>query len=224
MFDIEAITLNDSYFKGARILFSHLDKGVDYIIRNKIKDVCIWQGLDKTRHSVSFGFLKNLNHIETFHFMVRLSKKSDLNGLYNLSNLRDFRWVVNNQITIDFSKLTTIETVNIPYYDGMALDKLVNLKNLYIDSVKTENLKFLPKLDSLKLLRIISGKFTSLEGLENCKNLKKLDLRRCFSLVEAHSTLKKLCNLESVTLEACKNHDIDVLELKKRVPHVGIVL
>jgi len=205
------------------ILYSHLWQGLEIVRKDRIKDVCIWQGPDETIYTVDFGFLSGMPYIETFHFLVNLSKGTDLEGLYFLSNLRDFRWAVNNTIAIDFSKLITIEILNISYYDGIALDKLVNLRELYISSVKTNDLMFLPTFDRLEQLRITNGKFTSLVGLERCKNIKKLDLRGCFRLMNANSTLQKLHHLEFVALDKSEKYDIDFDELRARVPYVGIV-
>jgi hypothetical protein len=219
--NMEPIVLNNKDFKGARILYSNLKEGLELVKKDKIKSVWIWQGLDETRYTVTFDFLKDLLFIETLHFQVKLSKKSDLNGLYFLTNLRNFRWVVNNFFIFFFSRLKTIEIINTRYYNGIALENLTNLKRLYLNSVNTDNLKFLPDLVNLELLRIINGKFTSLEGLERCENLKRLDLRGCFRLVDANSTLQKLNHLESVALDTSNKYDIDIDELKSRVSHVG---
>jgi hypothetical protein len=222
VFWMEPITINDMHFKGIRMLYSHLEKGIKRAKNDRIKEVCIWQSVDQTRYNVNFDFLKDLTFIETFHFLINLSKKSNLEGLYSLTNLRDFRWVVDNVIDLDFSRLTTIEKMNTRYYDGITLEHLTNLKELYLNSLKSENLEFLPELENLDQLRIISAKITSLEGLERCKNLKKLDLRSCYSLVHVDATLHKLDHLESIVLDSCKKHDINVEELKTRVPHVWI--
>lgn len=223
---MEKIEINysdSSTFKGARILFSHLEEGLECVKKKKIKEIWVWQGYENTRHTVNFDFLEKIKFIETFQWTVKLSKKSNINGLYSLSKLKEFNWAVDNDISIDFSRLTTIECMNTPYHDGLAnLERLINLKKLYIQSVKTDNLKFLPALENLEHLRIINGKFTSLEGLENCKNLKQLDLRRCFNLVYANATLQKLYQLEYVVLDSCKKNDVCVEELKSRVQHVWI--
>lgn len=223
--DVEKITIDYSGytpFKGARILYSYLEEGLECVKSKKIKDVCIWQGFESSRHTVDFSFLKDLDFIETFCWLVKLSKKSDITGLYSLSNLKDFSWAPDNDFNIDFSKLNTIESMNLKYHEGLLnLKELTNLKELYISSVKNNNLKFLPYFKNLELLRIINGKFITLEGLEHCENLKKLDLRRCFKLVYANSTLLKLKHLESVVLDS-KKHDIDIEELKSRVPHVWL--
>lgn len=94
---------------------------------------------------------------------------------------RDFLGL-ENDIKIDFSKLNTLESMNLKYHDALInLKDLTRLKELYLSSIKSNNLEFLPTLESLEVLRIINGKFISLEGLEHCKNLRKLDLRRLFT-------------------------------------------
>ena len=219
---IEPFTINDMHFKGARILYSHLSEGLEYVKKHRVKEICIRKGFDDTRYLVDFDFLRELTFVETFEFIVNLSKKSDLEGLYSLSNLREFRWVVNNVFDLDFSRLATIEKINTRYYDGIKLENLTSLKELYLNSVKTDSLEFLPAFENLELLRIIGGKFTTLAGLERCKNLKKLDLRRCFNLCCVDTILQKLNKLESVTFDSCKKIDINLEELKKRVPHVWV--
>lgn len=210
-----------SPFKGATIAFSHLGKGLKYINKQNIKEVCVVEHEDDTRHIVDFSFLTNAEFLETFHWLVKLSKKSDIDGIYSLVNLKDFRWATDNHFDIDFSKLTTIEILNINYRKGlMNLGTLKKLRELYVQSVKTDNLMFLSDLDSLEILRVIDGKFTSLEGLEYCQNLKKLDLRNCNSLIHAEATLQKLTHLESVSLDSVKNHDIDIKKLQSCIPHV----
>lgn len=222
---MEKITIDYSGytpFKGARILYSYLEEGLECVKNKKIKDVCIWQGFENPRQIVNFDFLKDLEFIETFHWIVKLSKKSNIDGLYSLTNLKNFRWVADNNFNLDFSKLNTIESMNLKYHEGLLnLKKLTNLKQLYIGSVKSNNLKFLPSFENLELLRIINGKFISLEGLERCENLKKLDLRRCFNLVYVNDTLHKLNHLESVVFDS-KKSDIDLEELKHRIPHVWL--
>ncbi|WP_310605016.1 hypothetical protein [Anaerosporobacter sp.] len=223
---MEKITIDYEFttdIRGVRILFPYLEEGIEYVKKQKVKNVCVWQGFENARYTVNFDFLKGLEFIETFHWLVPLTKKSDIQGLYVLSNLKEFDWAVDNYFNIDFSKLTTIECMNTRYHDGlMNLEKLTNLKELYIQSVKTENLKFLPELESLELLRIINGRFTSLEGLENCKNLKKLDLRSCHKLVYADAVLRKLNQLESVALDSCKRNDIDEESFRAQIGHVWI--
>jgi hypothetical protein len=219
---MDPITINDSFFNGIRMLYSHLEEGLELAKKDRIKEVCIRQEHDETRQTIDFDFLRGLDFIETFHFLVALSKKSNLEGLYSLTNLKDLCWAVDNVFNLDFSRLTTIESLMIPYYNGIALEHLTNLKELYLNSINSDNLEFMPELESLELLRIIGGKFTSLEGLERCRNLKKLDLRGCYSLVHVNATLQKLDHLETVILNSCRKHDINVEETKKRVPHVGV--
>lgn len=211
-----------SHFKGIRILFKNIEEGLDYAKKHNIKDVCIWSYLDDTKQTVNFEFLKEFNFIENLHWLVPLSKKSDISGLYYLDKLKSFRWSSQNNFKIDFSKLVSLQSMNIAFHNLANISHLKNLQKLYVNSVECENLEFLIGLNNLKLLRIIGGKLNSLEGLESCKNLEELDLRRCFKLTSVQSTLDKLNNLNSVVLESCKNHDIDIKKLELKVKHVWI--
>ena len=211
-------------FKGARVFFPFLNEGVEYIKRHGIKDVCVWQGMERSRHTVDFGFFEELGFIERLDWLVPLSKKSSIDGLYSLKKLISLRWAADSDIEIDFSKLETLETLAMNYRNGFKnLGKLSNLKKLHTQSVKTDDLKFLSDLKELRSLRIIRGRFKSLEGLEQCESLEELMLQHCFSLVHAESTLHKLENLKSVLIQGCKKHDIgDMAELKSKIAHVWI--
>ena len=221
---VKPITIDYSecaIFKGARILFSHLEEGLECVRKQRIKDVCIWQDTDQTRYTVNLDFLKEMEFIETFDFNIKLSKKSNIEGLYSLNKLKKFGWAVGNHFDIDFSRLTTIESMNINYRDGLLnLGKLTKLKKLYVQSVKEDDLKFLSELENLELLRIIHGRFISLEGLESCKKLKELDLRRCFNLVHVAATLHKLSFLEYVALDSCRKHDVNIKEFESKISKI----
>jgi len=209
-------------FKGVTIPYPFLEEGLDYIKKNQSKEVCIWSFDDETLKTMDLNFLKDLNFIEIFHFGVNLTKKSNIEGLYFLPNLKELRWVTKTHFELNFSKLISLEKLLISYHKNWKnFDKLTNLKELYISSVKTENLKFISQLEKLELLRIINANIISLEGLEVCKNLKKLDLRRCFKLETVTSILMKMEKLNYVLLMSCKRTDVDLEKLKKKIEHVG---
>ncbi|MHC5310661.1 hypothetical protein ACYSNM_11455 [Myroides sp. LJL116] len=71
-----------SNFKGIIILFDYLEEGLDYAQQNNIKDVCIRTDInDNQKKTVNFEFLKGRDFIEIFHWLVPLSKKSNMGGV-----------------------------------------------------------------------------------------------------------------------------------------------
>jgi hypothetical protein len=219
---VEKFEVDSSHFKGIRILYDYLSEGVEYAKNNNIHDICIWEGTDgnEPRRKVNFDFLTEMESIKTFHCLMTLSKKSNIDGLYSLKKLKNFRWSVNNDFEIDFAKLHTIKTLNIKYSDSFYnWDKLTQLSELYLNSVKTNDLSFLSGLQNLKILRIIGGNFTSLKGLEGCKNLTNLRLVRCPKLKEIDSVIK-LKKLDSLVTETCKNLSINEADFSIR--NIGI--
>jgi hypothetical protein len=213
---------DSSHFKGIRILYKYLEEGIEYAKKNKIEDVCIWQGMDSGKYDVNFDFLKELSFIKTFHCLVFLSKKSNIEGLYNLTNLKDFRWAVDNDFIIDFGRLSSIEKLNITYSEKLKnLNSLNSLKELYVN--KADDCYFLSGIESLEKIRFIKCKFKSLQGLESCVNIRELDIRYCQNLVEITSTVIQLEKLEYLVIDSCKKLIIDEEYLKRTISHVGVI-
>jgi Leucine-rich repeat (LRR) protein len=205
-----------AHFKGIRILFDHLEEGLDYAQQNSIKEVCVWTNGDWTKRVVDFDFLKDRNFIKTFHWLVPLARKSSITGLYYLSALEDLRWGDAENFDFDLSQFQSLKELNIGYGGKTkGWDKLKKLKQLQINSVKTENLSFLRETVNLEYLRIIGGSFTSISGIERCSKLKTLFLQKCTSLVELQPTLQSLSSLEQLNLEGCKK--VNTEEQLKRV-------
>jgi len=196
-------------FKGITIYFEYLKEGIQYVKKKGIQDVFVKTLNDKEKHVVDFSFLQEIQFLKTFHWTVALSKKSDISGIYNLINLENFRWGVQNAFEIDFSMLETIKKLSINHdFRLKNLHKLKVLDNLFLQSVQSENCKFLSGLDNLTELRIIKGKFNTLDGLGDCKNIKNIFLQNCSNLTDTYLTLKKLASLNSIIFESCKNIDL----------------
>lgn len=92
-----------SYFKGITIDFDSLEEGLDYAQRHNIKDVLVRSEKNDIKRVVNFDFLNRRDFIQTFHWIVSLSKRSNITGLYHLSKLKDFRWGVDNNFDLDLS-------------------------------------------------------------------------------------------------------------------------
>jgi Leucine-rich repeat (LRR) protein len=195
-----------SPFKGIRILFDYLEAGMEYAQENEIKSVCVWSDGDWSKQTVDFEFLKDKQFIETFHWLVPLSKKSNIDGIYYLSEMTDFRWAVDTNFPLDFLKLNRVERLNLSYIDTTDnINQAKNLRELYLQSVKTKDCTFLSGISQLEVLRIINGYFYSLDGIDGCKKLRELSLIKCKNLYSVSEYLNKLESLESVHIEKCKN-------------------
>lgn len=206
-----------SHFKGITIDFNYLAEGLDYAQKHTIKDVFVRSEEDNVKQVVNFDFLKEYNFIETFHWIVSLSKKSDITGLYFLSKLKNLRWDVGNDFNFDLSHFSFLEKMNIGYEAKTKWGGLHSLKRLLIGSVKTNDLAFLHNVINLEYLRIIGGSFTSIAGIENCSNLRTLFLQRCSSLTSLKPTIENLSRLEQLNLEGCRKVDV-----KKELEGVNI--
>jgi hypothetical protein len=128
-------------FRGIRILFEYLKEGLDHAQENGIKEVCIWTNGDWSKVPVNFDFLKDREFIKTLHWLVPMSKKSNVDGLKYLTNLRNLRWSAASDFNLDLSMFPKLEELHIGF--GLKIkgwDALSNLRKLMIGGVKTEDL------------------------------------------------------------------------------------
>ena len=203
-------------------MFKYLEEGLAYAKENNIVDVSIWSGMDNNRETINFDFLKDFTFIETLECLVPLTKKSKIEGIYLLKNLKSFRWGVDNDFIIDFERLSILEKLNIGSNHKLItnLSSLKNLKELYIQSVKTKDCTFLSELKKLEKVRIINGGFTTLEGIERCVLLKKIALIKCPKLIEIDFPLSSLNFLDELRIERCKILNTNKEELSKYAKNV----
>lgn len=205
---MEKFTVNysdTSPFKGIRILLEYIDEGLAYAQKNDIKEVCVWTDGDWNTQNLSFDFLKNSGFIETFHWLVPLSKRSDIKGLYFLSKLKNFRWSGAGDFSLDLSNFPLLKELNIGYGPKIkGWETLQLLTRLLIGNVKAKDLSFLQNVVNVEYLRLIGGSFTSINGIENCNKLNTLFLQKCTSLTQLQPTLSHLNSLEQINIEGCK--------------------
>lgn len=212
-----------SHFRGITIDFNYLREGLYYAHEHNIKDVFVRSEENNVKQTVNFDFLKEYNYIETFHWVVSLSKKSDITGLYSLSNLKNLRWGVGTNFDFDLSYFPQLETINIGYGSKIeGWNTLFQLKRLIIGSVKTDDLLFLHDVINLEYLRIVNGSFSSIRGLEGCHRLKTIFIQGCNSLVHVKETIKQAHSVENLLLERCKNADLAGIELLG-LKHISIL-
>ncbi|PSK89094.1 leucine-rich repeat domain-containing protein [Taibaiella chishuiensis] len=213
-----------AHFKGIRIQFEHLEEGLDHAQQNGIKEVCVWTDGDWSKQEVSFGFLEGRDFIETFHWLVPMSKKSDIDGLKYLAKLRNLRWSAAGDFNLDLAIFPVLEELNIGYGPKIkGWDSLTHLKRLQVGGLKTEDLSLLQHAVNLEYLRIIGGSFTTIAGIENCKKLKTLFLQKCTALTTLQPTILSLKKLEQLNLEGCKKVNTEEQLKGVDIKHISII-
>ena len=186
------VDLSDTaYFNGITIDYAYIIDGLDYAKKHGIKRVLI-KSEEQIKHRFNFEIFKDYDFITTLHWIVPLSKLSEIQGLYNLKNLREFRWGPVNDIPIDYHSQIS------------GWDMLSNLQYLFLTKVNTCDLSFLHKNMNLEYLRVLRGKITSINGIDNCSKLRILFLQSCNLINTLEPTIFKL-NLDRLNIEKCPN-------------------
>jgi hypothetical protein len=200
--DIDIILSNDSY--------------ITFLKDNNLKGLTVVSS-DK-KYIIDFSFLENISFLEYFELLVPLSKKSDISGLYVLSKLKYLRWIVENSFDLDFSMLTSLLVLNTSDYGNMRnWNSLTNLKILHISNLKKDNCTFISNLKELTDLRLIRANIISIEGLENCDKLERIELEYCSKISELTSVLEKCPSIRWVSLVKCKNIKTEEIEHIKKL-------
>jgi Leucine-rich repeat (LRR) protein len=195
---------------------------IPFLKKNELRGLTIYYNSDKKQKQlVDFSFLKEMPFLEYFECLIPLSQKSDVSEIYSLSNLKYLRWIVGSDFDIDFSKVASINVLNISDCENATnWESLINLEKLYIQT-KKKDCKFISQLSKLTDLQLYKSGITSIEGLEFCNKLERLELIYCLKITELLSIIKKCPHLISLSLKKCKNVNKEEIE---RIKNWGLSL
>jgi hypothetical protein len=184
--------------------------------------------------------LKNVEFEEDFYNNFPLEKCSNLLKLnYYFNNNRSeyiYKYeklqclVLNNLFTVNLlniDKLKNIKSITLNMCDLIlninCLSKCPNLKEIcFKDNVDPINFEFLKNNTKLESLIIDNDLLSNIDFLENCHNLKKLEIYRCYNLQNINM-LQNCHNIEDISIVECP----DVLSynlINKKLKHVKLAL
>ncbi len=164
-----------NYLNSTEYFNTDISKSLEICKRKKIKYVII-----NFRGNVTdnIDFLQECSkHIEKLH--INNSFIANVDVIYKLEKLKEFSISnASEKIKIDFSKLTNLESFTSDFYKGFTnIEKLVNLKKIDISKFPFPDLKMLESLTKLEAIILYrSRKLKSLQGIENLKKIKVIDL------------------------------------------------
>lgn len=204
-------------FEGIVIMYDSIEEGLAYAQANRIDKVCIKCNInDGRKKRINFDFLRGMEFVKTFHWLVPLDKRSNIDGMRILQNVEELRWVAGSNIGLDLSTFGSLKSLNIQFSSAVTgWEHLLSLKELMLSAVDESSLCFLRGLENLEFLRLTNGRLTSIEGIDNCKNLKTLFIQNCSSLSQIKDTISNIGSLENLVIEKCKLvNSIELAELK----------
>jgi hypothetical protein len=188
------------------------DEGVKFAQKNDIKSVMVYCGIEKTEKyiTIDFSWLKKLPELQSLEIMAPLSKKSNVDGIYELKKLKDLHYSHYDNVPLDHNKLKSLEHLYCHYSknhkrEECSFELLKSLKSLKLWSIKEEeDCRFIGKLNKLTRLELTwSRSIKSLDGLEEYKLLEILWLRN-LSQLEDISALDELKGIKKLWIENCK--------------------
>jgi hypothetical protein len=176
-----------------------VSKKIDYIIKNKIKNISISSRL------VNLNFLKEIDFVEEIYFGTL--KETEYLKLYQLINLKKIIISIEKgKPNLDYSKFPKLEVLSIDWYNNFPdLSKNDNLKELSVWKFKpkSKSLAELSLPENLEKLQITESNILSLEGLE-LNDLREFEGHYCNALETVKGIEKFSKNLNVIILDYCR--------------------
>ncbi len=130
--------------------------------------------------------------------------------------------VDNYSTTVDYKEINGLEVLRIEGKGHLNYQKLPNLKELYIGTSTVKNLEEF-NLPKLTCLSIIQCGITSLNGIESCPKLQRLDLSYMRGLLDISSLSALVPTLRALFFENCpKITDFSVLSELKQLEYLKL--
>lgn len=192
-----------------------LSECLDYYKRNKFEGIAI------SRHhgykSDDINFLKECPKTTAVYLQTEIS---DISGLYNLKKLR---WLLIAELpgTIDLSRFPDLDCLRITWGSNLInLDSCSKLRCLSLGKYnsKSKNLHELPPLENIEELTLTQSTITSLAGIENFPNIKRLELNYLPQLGDISQLAFVAKSLKYLEFDHCKKinyKDVTVLKSLK---------
>ncbi len=184
-----------------------ISKGIEYAKNNNFDSIRI-RTLNRNAgqtYDINLSSFDNQSFIRQLKINddFKIKKLLSVESLYSIQNLKLLSFK-DKSFKLDFSKIPQLETLYFKYNKGVSnLGALKNLNDLLIFSLNVPNCKKLSELSNLEMLRLTRGNFTTLQGIENLKKVKRFDVAYNSKLTDAKAISSLSC-LEKLHIEKCK--------------------
>lgn len=192
-----------------------ISSGVEYANKNKLESIKIsplnaYKVYGFTSGKELYSFRLDVSSLKKAFSIRRLGLSDHIGlnseGILELYTLKDLKSLSfeHPSIKLDLSNFLKLETLYFKYNKGISnLGALKNLKDLLIFSLNIPNCEILQELSALEMLRLTRGNFTTLQGIENLKKVKRIDVAYNSKLTDAKA-IASLSSLEKLHIEKCK--------------------
>lgn len=185
------------------------NKYIEYIKKNNINKLII----DIRKSNIqSLDFLYEIPHVRYLYIIGDI----DYSSLYQLKHLRYLGISGSNEIMINM--IEGLESFSTAFPNSVTgVGEAKSLKSLELDgfyaSGAYEKLNFLAKLENLDTLVLVNINISSLEGIENLRNLKVLILENMKKLENINHLSNLKNSLKNLRIESCnKIKDFDSIK------------
>jgi hypothetical protein len=154
-------------------------------------------------NEVTSDIFKEIEQIESLSILR--GAQFDISYVYNLKKLRNILIDNTHDYEIDFSKFTNLCRLDISYNKNIiGLSKCHNLTYLKLNNYTEKDLTKIDLPSSLEVLFVVDSNIESLNGIEQIKNAKGLELAYLPKLTD-YASLEYLHKVEYLHFQNCKD-------------------
>ncbi|HVI47543.1 MAG TPA: hypothetical protein VM802_21920 [Chitinophaga sp.] len=185
-----------------------LREGIEHAVKNKIESVFIWNGGEADEQTINLDLLVKVPFVKSLEIAIPLSKESNIEGIYSLSQLVSLAYFSYDQFPLEHSVFKKLRYLYTHYSknhhtEKSRLSRLTNLEFLKIWHVNTEDCEFLIGCNKVTNLEITWGSVNALSGLKDLPALSEVKLYGLNKLSDVEDLL--LSNsIKGVSIEKCK--------------------
>lgn len=195
----------------------NIAKDMYFAQKNGIKSILISSRIGNFKLT-NTDFLQDYPEIERLY--ISTYDVIDYSAICYLKKLRKLSIDIlakDNQ-EIDFNYFPYLEEISFDWRKKTKnIENSLRLKYVNISKLKAKNLDIFSKLNNLESFSVFESSIENLEGIENCKKIKRLTLVRCSKLTSIE-IISQLSELEHIKISNCKNiASFKVLESLKNI-------
>lgn len=179
------------------------DKCLNLLKENELYSFMVYSNYEK-KLQIDLSFLKEFSFLKRLEWLCALKMKSNIEGMYYLSDLQYLRWYPENNTILDLSSFPLLKVVLAEFHNIKNITSLLNLDNLCLHKLNEKDCRAISPLKNITKLKLTSSKIVSLEGLEECKHLEKLKIHYCPEISDTYSVINQCPNIHYIEFISCK--------------------
>ena len=128
------------------------DKCLNLLKENELYSFMVYSNYEK-KLQIDLSFLKEFSFLKRLEWLCALKMKSNIEGMYYLSDLQYLRWYPENNTILDLSTFPLLKVVLAEFHNIKNITSLLNLDNLCLHKLNEKDCRAISPLKNITKLQ-----------------------------------------------------------------------